>query len=378
MGLSTKAAVLCVFLVLLLEFFPLCLRAPSKIWREKTDSTLSTIFSSNFLQNETTSTSVSRSSQCAWIFAAYHASKFEVEWSNNIVVNQENVCSQLQTKYKGFVDEYLTASSMLTPDSANSNLKNTKCADSDHPRTLSNNTFSAFEYEWRCQVQDSAPDSRSKFIFIEPLAGLLRHPLSCKTNLVRKDYMAVDGWGVHKAGRNIQNRQYFYFDVGASTFNTGAGGASQNWFRSIYKDLCVSFDHYYAWEAAKLDPARVFAEIPDDVTPHYHWFNIPAQIGIGHKDNPLTLMLSETTPEDFVVFKLDLDNYEVEEALVGQILESPLLSSRIDEMFWEHHVNFQPMVRAWGAATNMKKKMNYSLSLFGALRRKGIRVHSWV
>ena len=39
-------------------------------------------------------------------------------------------------------------------------------------------------------------------------------------------------------------------------------------------------------------------------------------------------MLSETTPEDFVVFKLDLDNYEVEEALVGQILESPLLSSR--------------------------------------------------
>jgi hypothetical protein len=83
--------------------------------------------------------------------------------------------------------------------------------------------------------------------------------------------------------------------------------------------------------------------------------------------------------QDFVVFKLDIDYWKIEESIVHQILENPEIHSRIDEMYWEHHVNFLPMSTAWGAAAIHKEfKQADSIALFTQLRQKGIKVHSWV
>lgn len=325
--------------------------------------------------------------QCDWKFVSYHPSEYEVAWKKDILINQDAVCKQQDTTYKHYVDEYLNSSRLLTTQEFPGTWQMKKCSRETYaePATLPKRTFSAFEYERTCTQPQSL--KQNKLVFIEPLAGVLRHPNACaraRANVGRKDYMSVDGWAVHNAGAGNKDnerwdgRRYFYFDLGASTFTTGAGGTSQPWFRALFGDLCVKFDHYYAWEGVPVAPDQVFQSIPGDVVPKYHWFNIFATTGVGHKHNPLTILLSETRPKDFVVFKLDVDNYGVEEALVHQILETPALHERIDEMFWEHHVNFKPMTNFWMGQTHVELKQNDSLALFSRLRSKGIRVHSWV
>jgi hypothetical protein len=90
------------------------------------------------------------------------------------------------------------------------------------------------------------------------------------------------------------------------------------------------------------------------------------------------MILSETTPSDFVVLKIDIDNWKVEEKFVQQILDFPEISARIDEMYWEHHVNFHPMNTYWGASVHDSFKMVDSIKIFEKLRNLGIRAHSWV
>jgi hypothetical protein len=81
-------------------------------------------------------------------------------------------------------------------------------------------------------------------------------------------------------------------------------------------------------------------------------------------------------PEDYVLFKLDIDNNPVEERIVAKLLASPKLLSLIDEFVWEHHVNFAPMAAVWKQTGNSKKMKN-SIEIFATLRRAGIRAHSW-
>lgn len=78
----------------------------------------------------------------------------------------------------------------------------------------------------------------------------------------------------------------------------------------------------------QVPPNEVFEQIPSAIKPHYHWFNIPASTEVGNGDNPLTMILSETEPQDFVVLKIDIDMYVLEEALINQIIASPELISR--------------------------------------------------
>ena len=128
---------------------------------------------------------------------------------------------------------------------------------------------------------------------------------------------------------------------------------------------------------SQMDAGAIMGQLPASIMGKYHWFNVPASAEPGHKLNPLSILLSETTPDDFVLFKIDIDNWQIEEAFVKQILKSPALSSRIDEMYWEHHVNFAPMKAIWGTV-HEEYTMQDSLVLFSALRHKGIRIHSWV
>ena len=72
---------------------------------------------------------------------------------------------------------------------------------------------------------------------------------------------------------------------------------------------------------------------------------------------------------------------QVEERIVAQLLESPELMALIDDFFWEHHVNFKPMANVWlvrDQATGIDRTMEDSIKLFDALRRAGVRAHSWI
>lgn len=50
----------------------------------------------------------------------------------------------------------------------------------------------------------------------------------------------------------------------------------------------------------------------------------------------------------------------------------------IDELFWEHHINFHPMVSCcWGGTIDPKAVLADSMGMFQGLRRLGIRAHGW-
>jgi hypothetical protein len=68
-------------------------------------------------------------------------------------------------------------------------------------------------------------------------------------------------------------------------------------------------------------------------------------------------------PDDYVVVKLDIDNLDIEDALVDQILKNPALAGLIDEMYSQRH-----------APTDYTK---VTYKLFRELRTKGIRMHAW-
>ena len=91
-----------------------------------------------------------------------------------------------------------------------------------------------------------------------------------------------------------------------------------------------------------------FAEIPSRLKPYYHYFNTYADARLEYGDSPLRHIREVTKPEDYVLLKLDVDNTDVEEAIVQSLLANPDIIALIDEFFWEHHVNFKPMFPGWG------------------------------
>jgi hypothetical protein len=167
--------------------------------------------------------------------------------------------------------------------------------------------------------------------------------------------------------------------------------------------------------------ARAVMQVPGSLRPVYRWYNIFASPDPTSPDNPLNHVRAVATEADYVMLKvglrlvfsptylwlqhsssssttacdalhctpspplpllwcapgqIDIDNNEVEEALVRQLLADPSLLALVDEFYWEHHVNFAPMSELWNTQGS-SQRMSHSLALFSQLRRAGVRAHSW-
>jgi len=227
-------------------------------------------------------------------------------------------------------------------------------------------------------------DGVKRRIFIEPLVSFLRHPLALCAQKKRENYILDKSYlSVPRVEELTHADSYkWLFDAGASTYNTGAGGASQSWFVETYRTHGIEFDRIIGWEARKTDPKIQWGDIPADIKRKTSWFNIPVSATVGHADNPLTFIKALTKPEDFVVFKLDIDTPEVEVPLVQQLMNDTELHTLIDEFYFEHHVKGSPMQwHGWGDLRRSETPLNDiqdSYELFYYLRKKGIRAHSWV
>ncbi len=272
--------------------------------------------------------------------------------------------------------------------------------------------FSKFLYKNSCS-------SSVVEVPIEPFALVGRHPSTCVDQgyLLDKSYLLVER-------RNLTIGKNWYFDLGASLWDEGGGGASQKWIHETYKARGVNFDGIFAWEASSHDPKIVWGKIPGElrcvvdcpllnvclyvkfgllgclfdvglvmwfffffffffffVKTHerhvYRWFNIPANPDVQHPDNPLAVLRKVVKREDFLVLKLDIDNTPIEEQFIAQLMGDESLSALVDEMFFEHHYNMEPLVTlGWGGGLN--KTMDDSAKIFLGLRRKGVRIHVWV
>lgn len=276
---------------------------------------------------------------------------------------------------------------------------------------------------------------------IEPLAGFLRHPhhfcfkkMSMK---VDKSYL-MPPWLVEV---EPQPRRAFLFDAGASTWIKGMGGKSQGWFVDESSRRGLPLQQLVAWEAKPRSDAeirmglptwlargvRIYRQPPPLTTrsgsrsgrrhPHHEvadranearpligasseaastesrtaavaalaaseetfsYHNYPISAVPGAPSNPLAWLLALTEPDDFVIFKLDIDTPSIERQLVEQLLSAPELLARVDEFFWEHEVSGSPMVHQGWASSRPTETLQESYELFSRLREAGIRAHSWV
>lgn len=58
---------------------------------------------------------------------------------------------------------------------------------------------------------------------------------------------------------NSVSRNYL-FDLGASLYTSGEGGASQQWFVDVYRERGIEFDRILAWENKIHDLKVIFAD----------------------------------------------------------------------------------------------------------------------
>jgi hypothetical protein len=250
------------------------------------------------------------------------------------------------------------------------------------------NVMSYHHYEEKCG------DKRiTKSVPLEPLMGFLRHPLSIcfdgaskgSANLldhvVNKSCMLpMFAHEVVHSHNKISTSPYrrYLFDVGASLYSSGLGGASQEWFVNTYRLHGLDFDRILAWEAQPLRPEDIFSEVPPEIFRKMSYFNIKASSEPNSKYNPLVVLQELCRVEDFVVLKIDIDNDKVEVELINLILQDPDLSAKIDELYFEHHTTLNPLNNIYWYLKQSAANITTSYELFTALRNRGIRAHSWV
>ena len=249
---------------------------------------------------------------------------------------------------------------------------------------------------------------------LEPLAGFLRDPrTSCRgvSSLLpaipyasedAKGHIFLDApfyaevaRGLRAAQAQQQQKQHrppraLLFDVGSTRwFATGEGAETGHrgihWFVDTYARLGLPFDDIYAWEARPTPAAEYFEGMPLAVVARTHYLNLPVRAASGAHagdgslpDDLIALIKAAVQPGDFVVVKLDIDTEELEERIVLDILADDDLSALIDDFYFEHHVENAVMGRlGWGPAGSHIRDVADSIHLFQALRRRGIRAHSW-
>lgn len=278
------------------------------------------------------------------------------------------------------------------------------------------------------EVFSQLQDGRGCSMPIEPLSGALRHPCSdgicghpvkCnhskQTSLMNISYIVLaNGCGQSRGCGSLQRGRRLLYDLGCALPGPIRGqwtrfvqkfgtrkqsngeslddfglqqylerirkservspiGASIPLFRSMYQRQCIEFDHIYAWEANVYEPgvwhATLNFSVPEADRQKISFFNEPVT-----ETNALDMLLRTARPNDFVAFKLDIDSPKLENALVDQILNTPALHSRIDELFWEYHGHVDDHVTLPVAQGNV----SHGLEKMSALRRLGIRSHLWV
>lgn len=209
---------------------------------------------------------------------------------------------------------------------------------------------------------------------IEPLAQLIRYYGVCihqSSDLLRRDYLVFDA---DPLGEKLQK---FYLDLGASTWDSGAGGLSSKWFFEEYQRRGLKIDRALLWEVGITEPNKLFGQVPQKYFHAYQYFNIPAEPTPGNLKNPFEILKTIVHKHDFVALKIDIDTPSIENQLTAQLVkEIDVLAPLIDEFFYEQHVRSPTMMQlGWGDGVSGTLEDTYKLHVL--LRSKGIRSHGW-
>jgi hypothetical protein len=213
--------------------------------------------------------------------------------------------------------------------------------------------------------------------FVEPLLPSLRHIGFCSNKakfFMNLDYLVHDFAAMCR--RMSSTSRTVFVDMGASLDFHGDKASPAMTLIKLYAQFGMPFDHIYAYEVTPTEPDKVFRLLPDEMQAAYHWINVPVDPDPDGSRNPLRMLLENYGPEDLIVVKLDIDTPSVEMPMVEQLLNNPRLHVLVDQFYFEHHVHMAEMERSWGKKVN--GSVHDSLTLFHALREKGVAAHHWV
>jgi len=237
--------------------------------------------------------------------------------------------------------------------------------------------FSQLEFVNDCTLERTVE-------YIEPLVSHLRHPLNgCQRAgdpRIRNDERSY----IVPVPNLLLGQRAYYFDAGASSWNVGLGGASLDFFTTLWARHGIDFDFVEAWEPTT-DPKRFLKTVPDAWASRVRFHQ--AAVAKDNKTHPFlpTIIRRTARTGDYVLFKLDIDNIETEQGIVDHLLspEGAADLEFIDEFFWEHHVRNPWMDKWWAnswfsAGTSGVRTLSDSYASFLQFRQRGVRAHSWI
>jgi hypothetical protein len=377
---------------------------------------------------------------CKWVFDKYESSAYEGEWFQEVSNVQSttpdgtNICKAQQA------EKHVAASRAIVGRAINLTAIDPKIQWKTYntmPTTTldpADQYMSRMYYRRLCYNEEERefyPASGYGIQLIEPLFGMLRDPFDhyCGSDKLTienypntnpgqsKHHIVPQGfapytfttkagrvesteWRTHgippwhsflrpvyneQVGTTFSTPENIHVDLGSSYFGgwtQDSSAASGQWFYDMYHARGQKFNRFVAVEVETLDDTKVYEQVPADLIGIYTLMNIGLTMG-GDKLNAVELIKRIVKPEDFFVLKLDIDSAPIEESIIQNLLagdsENGGTSALIDELMYEHHVNFWPMNGPWHIASTSKKDGDLltSYNLFRDLRRKGIRAHSW-
>jgi len=100
--------------------------------------------------------------------------------------------------------------------------------------------------------------------------------------------------------------------------------------------------------------------------------------------SPLRFIKDIANEDDFVSYKLDVDNPAVEIPQAMALLKDPDVAKLVDEFFYELHFRCEILLTCgWGDThieeeyEGLKMDRSHVLQFFTELRKVGIRAHIW-
>jgi hypothetical protein len=346
---------------------------------------------------------------CSWVFVRYEPSQWEAEWSKGVISGErrDRECEVLASppevdrsvRLVRTIRDAVLDKKPMPPDSIS--------------------LFSRMVYSKRCGP-DRRETGKQRAQLIEPLVGIIRDPLTMcprpkgvpddvynsfspdESYVQAKRHFLIgraapwsdtpdnpQSWHMDgfepsaldaAAKHHPRARQNVLVDMGASTFGSWSGDTSAvgaAWMVNRYGRHGMAFDWIVSYEYEKHDPDDIYRTVPPALLPHYIYYNQGVESAPDGKWNPWRILRGMgTTPDDYVVVKLDIDTPDIENPLVDQLMKDPGLQALVDEMFYEHHVNTKAMWPYWrtqGAPTILAD----TYKNFAFLRSKGVRMHSW-
>ena len=200
--------------------------------------------------------------------------------------------------------------------------------------------------------------------------GLLRipHSVACSTegtqtvDVDSRDYILLGppSFSQYFPGRKL------LFDIGTGT----SYQSSMQWLIEHYEQQRVVFDEIWCWEAQQVQAHEYWASVPVSLMAKVHFYNTYATVG-SNGSSPIVVIKQMHRPGDFVAVKLNIDNEEIEDIIMGQLFDHADL---VNEVFFEKHFD-APEMQPWFG--KLQTSLNDTLSFFRQYRSAGMRLHYW-